>query len=772
MKSMCTVFITLVFCLPLHAQADDIESGRNRTSSLDQGGESCATATQIFMLPYVDSGVLGTTNNCAATPYRDVFYIYFGQTNGAHTFDMCGTTGDTYMRAIMGPCCNGQDIDADNQCATNAPQITVALEVGQRVYLECGNAGMFAPAQAYTFHASGPNPVIPGDHCSNALTLPGIPSSVSGNTCGFLDDFNASCEWLFFGSKDVVYRYISTTTQLVNLDVCQSDFDTRLYVFDGACQGDPVACNDETPGCGPSGHGSRIECFQMLASHEYYIVVDGWDSDACGSFVLTAGPCSQCEVECPPAAIPEGEVICYEGYSDHYNGGCWGTPQVFTPIGCNNVICGNFGSWSVASDIDWYQLSLSSRTNISWCIYAQYAAELWIFSPPCFGTILATGLGAACDTFCLEACLDPGEYYLMAEPWHFGETVCGTPYYAWVNCQPCEPQFACSSRFIPDTHCDLYGGPIPDVNTLTAEVNVPLQYSITDVDVSLDIMHPSDGSLQIRLVSPLGTNVDLCLNRGGLGQNFACTTFDDEANISISAGTAPFAGRFRPESLLAAFDGQNAAGVWQLMITDEAFQDVGWLQGFCLTFEYDQILPVQLADFSAIEGDRFVTLRWRTAAELELSHFIISRDEVPVRQVAASNQPTGSEYSWDDRGVENGITYTYTLASADILGNMTDLGTLQATPYEPVVSDYVLHQNYPNPFNSTTAIRYQLPQSAHVRLDVLTLTGRHLATLVNAEVSSGDHVVIWNADALATGIYLCRFDAGGSVRTQKMLLLK
>ncbi|MHC4520557.1 MAG: PEP-CTERM sorting domain-containing protein, partial [Planctomycetota bacterium] len=63
------------------------------------------------------------------------------------------------------------------------------------------------------------------------------------------------------------------------------------------------------------------------------------------------------------------------------------------------------------------------------------------------------------------------------------------------------------------------------------------------------------------------------------------TVFDDEAETSIADGTAPFSGRFRPLASegLAAFDGEDAFGLWQLDIYDAYHLDTGSLSAFGLT---------------------------------------------------------------------------------------------------------------------------------------------------------------------------------------------
>ena len=74
--------------------------------------------------------------------------------------------------------------------------------------------------------------------------------------------------------------------------------------------------------------------------------------------------------------------------------------------------------------------------------------------------------------------------------------------------------------------------------------------------------------------------------RGGNGQNYTNTVFDDEAATPISSGTAPFTGTFRPDSPLSAADGINAAGTWTLKVVDQANVDVGTIDNFTLSLTY------------------------------------------------------------------------------------------------------------------------------------------------------------------------------------------
>ena len=83
-----------------------------------------------------------------------------------------------------------------------------------------------------------------------------------------------------------------------------------------------------------------------------------------------------------------------------------------------------------------------------------------------------------------------------------------------------------------------------------------------------------------------------------------------------------------------------------------------------------------------------------------------------------------------------------------------------------------LFQNFPNPFYPVTTIRYDLPAKQHVRIDLYTVDGRHVATLVDREAESGRHHADVDVSGLATGIYLYRILAEGYSEVKKMSVVK
>lgn len=85
---------------------------------------------------------------------------------------------------------------------------------------------------------------------------------------------------------------------------------------------------------------------------------------------------------------------------------------------------------------------------------------------------------------------------------------------------------------------------------------------------------------------------------------------------------------------------------------------------------------------------------------------------------------------------------------------------------------FLLEQNYPNPFNPTTQIRYTLPESGHVSLDVYSISGQHIANVVSRDQTAGEHTATFDASRLSSGIYLYRLQVGSMLQIRKMTLIK
>jgi subtilisin-like proprotein convertase family protein len=124
---------------------------------------------------------------------------------------------------------------------------------------------------------------------------------------------------------------------------------------------------------------------------------------------------------------------------------------------------------------------------------------------------------------------------------------------------------------------------IRDQQTIVSTLTVSGQASsLLDVEVKVNITHTWDFDLDVYLISPSGTRVELFTDVGGEGDNFTDTILDDQAGVGIASGVAPFTGSYRPEGFLSALLGQNPNGIWRLEITDDAGGDVGTLNSWAI----------------------------------------------------------------------------------------------------------------------------------------------------------------------------------------------
>lgn len=128
---------------------------------------------------------------------------------------------------------------------------------------------------------------------------------------------------------------------------------------------------------------------------------------------------------------------------------------------------------------------------------------------------------------------------------------------------------------------------------------------------------------------------------------------------------------------------------------------------------------------------------------------------------------------------------TLTAIATDTRGNSSALaapiGVTAATGFDEDVSGvpdrFALTQNFPNPFNPSTVIRYTLPRSSAVTLEIVNTLGQLVRTLVDSEQSAREYSVEWDGRCndgaqAASGVYFYRLRTDVGMETRKMLLLR
>ena len=155
---------------------------------------------------------------------------------------------------------------------------------------------------------------------------------------------------------------------------------------------------------------------------------------------------------------------------------------------------------------------------------------------------------------------------------------------------------------------------------------------------------------------------------------------------------------------------------------------------------------------------------WRTALKFD---FVTYNGDV--------NNLTSDATKWEllKSTADNGHLYF-----AEPLDNatLTKLGftnlPTSVNEIEEIPVSYSLYQNYPNPFNPTTNIKFSLPKSTNVRINIYDALGKLVTTLINGNQSAGTYEVEFNAGNLSTGIYFYQLSTPEFSATKKLLLMK
>jgi hypothetical protein len=145
--------------------------------------------------------------------------------------------------------------------------------------------------------------------------------------------------------------------------------------------------------------------------------------------------------------------------------------------------------------------------------------------------------------------------------------------------------------------------------------------------------------------------------------------------------------------------------------------------------------------------------------------------------------PVGTtDQHWMTAIVEDKSSYEFYVLAKDRVGNVeaikpavsrtTIVGMVVGLEDEELPYTFNLGQNFPNPFNPTTIIPFSLPSTGTAKLEIYSLLGQRVATLIDREMPAGNHTAQWKAGHLASGMYLYRLSHNGEVMVKKMVLVK
>jgi hypothetical protein len=216
---------------------------------------------------------------------------------------------------------------------------------------------------------------------------------------------------------------------------------------------------------------------------------------------------------------------------------------------------------------------------------------------------------------------------------------------------------------------------------------------------------------------------------------YNCTGYHNlEANYRIQRALNP--GQTLTVKNCVSYDGLVQLGTFALQETNS------WLTPFVVTAE----------DFLSLDSDSASAPRQPDGSLPEIGFLHLAQ---------------GSDLI--DAGVDLGYPYK---------GEAPDLGAFESdyvtsVQENSIVANYQLFQNYPNPFNPSTTIKFQIPNSKVVVVEVYNLLGQKVRTLVDGEQVAGIHIVHFDGSGLASGVYFYKLQVGQDfIQMIKMVLVK
>ncbi len=199
---------------------------------------------------------------------------------------------------------------------------------------------------------------------------------------------------------------------------------------------------------------------------------------------------------------------------------------------------------------------------------------------------------------------------------------------------------------------------------------------------------------------------------------------------------------------------------------------------------FNLVAPVD--SFKIIDPNEPITFLWRAAQDsdedpLTYTFRLFSADQnFAIGITDTSFVFTGGSfwvfgnYSWTVSvfdGINEAVSIdTFTIVYPVVGGANDDLPN-------GLPRKFALEQNYPNPFNPTTTIRFALPVSANVSINIYNNAGQLIRSLVNRRFNAGFQNIVWDGrnDAgvqAASGVYFYRLLSKNFQQTRKMLLMK
>lgn len=177
------------------------------------------------------------------------------------------------------------------------------------------------------------------------------------------------------------------------------------------------------------------------------------------------------------------------------------------------------------------------------------------------------------------------------------------------------------------------------------------------------------------------------------------------------------------------------------------------------------IIPTTKIDWNAVSGATAYRIQVSTDSTFATTQ-LDSTVSVDSIFVPAGRLTNNTRYYWHVRAQNVGgnsaysTTWNFTTSLVGVVNN------------GEIPKVFKLYPAYPNPFNPSANIKFDIPVSSAVKLEVFNSIGQSVSVLLNSNMEAGAYSVVWDAASYSSGVYFYRFTAGTYSEIHKMVLLK
>lgn len=239
--------------------AEESSSSRGDEESSNESGEQlmCPAGT---LGPGLPDSLFGNTfaelddfsGSCGGAGAPDLGYTFTAPADGFYTFDTHGSQLDTVIYVLDGECA-GTEIACNDNGDLSQSAVSVDLTAGQTVTIVVD--GNDVGGLPFTLRAQAGSLVCPVADLGNA-----VPNTIAGDTTELFAGTAGTCGGQ--AGREAAYLFTAPSTGTFTFDTFGSSFESILYVLDGTCSGNQLACGDE---------GILVD---LVAGQEVTVVVD------------------------------------------------------------------------------------------------------------------------------------------------------------------------------------------------------------------------------------------------------------------------------------------------------------------------------------------------------------------------------------------------------------------------------------------------------------------------------------------------------------------